>query len=187
MKENRTAYIVLGLLIVSVLVIGLWMSSTASEVEHLKTSVGEFSDSVQTLLATLDSLKEQMPGLGDYMSTIQLHTAKLWFAAQAANWELVRFELHELDETIEAAEMLHATKNNVNISSVLQSMRETQLFQMSQASDEKDLNAFKRIYGQTIEACNGCHRPAGYAFIHITHPSAPPVMNQSWRVVQQEK
>jgi hypothetical protein len=68
-----------------------------------------------------------MPDLGEYMSTIQLHVPKLWIPAQSSNWGLATYELHELEETIEAAERLHAIKNGVNISTVLQSVEQTQL------------------------------------------------------------
>jgi hypothetical protein len=44
------------------------------------------------------------------MTTIQLHTAKLWFAAKASNWELAVYELHELEETMEAVKKLNVEK-----------------------------------------------------------------------------
>ncbi len=41
------------------------------------------------------------PGLGDLMSGIQVHHAKLWFAGQNENWKLAEFELHEIDEGVD--------------------------------------------------------------------------------------
>src|SRR5215831_11357545 len=54
----------------------------------------------------LDSLKQQIknsykPGLGEFMSTIQLHHGKLWFAGINENWELANFELNEIIESVD--------------------------------------------------------------------------------------
>jgi hypothetical protein len=50
------------------------------------------------------------------MTTIQLHIGKLWFAAQASNWDLAEYELDELKETMEAAKGLNSEKNGVKVS-----------------------------------------------------------------------
>ena len=64
----------------------------------------------------MPTVKELAPGLGEYMTTIQLHAGKLWFAAKAANWDLAIYELHELEETMEVVKKLNAEKNGVKIS-----------------------------------------------------------------------
>ena len=46
---------------------------------------------------------------------MQLHMGKAWFAGKASNWDLARYELDELRESMEAAQNLHATKNGVDI------------------------------------------------------------------------
>lgn len=154
-----------------------------SQGEHLKTTLAAMRDSMTLLQRQVDSLRQVVPGLGEYMTTIQLHVAKLWFAARASNWQLAKYEHDELEETIETAEALHARKNSVDITSVLQSMRQTQLRLLDDAIEKGDLTAFYNAYSQTLEACNGCHRPAGYGVIHIVTPSAPPVSNQLWKSV----
>jgi hypothetical protein len=60
--------------------------------------------------AELANQRETRPGLGEYMTPIQLHAAKLWFAAKVANWEFAEYELDELKETIEGAQTLNAEK-----------------------------------------------------------------------------
>jgi hypothetical protein len=37
------------------------------------------------------------------------------------------------------------------------------------------------LYDETLSACNGCHSDAGYKFIQIVRPAAPPVMNQRFQ------
>jgi hypothetical protein len=137
-------------------------------------------DSLKRVQANLAAAKELAPGLGEYMTTIQLHAGKLWFAAKAANWELAEYELDEMKETMEAAKALNAEKNGVKISNVLDSVLQTQIVQLNQAIKHKSPAEFQKSYDETLNACNGCHTEAGYKFIQIVRPSAPPVSNQKW-------
>jgi hypothetical protein len=188
MPERRTLssvkffrYIAITLLIVVLSFQFVSLSGSRKESERLSERITRLADSLAFGLRELDSLRAQAPGLGDYMSTIQLHAAKLWFAGQASNWPLAKYEHDELRETIEAAEALHARKNNVDVSAVLQSVRQTQLPLVERAISRKSPGAFKDAYSQTLSACNGCHRPAGYEFIHIIPPTREPVTNQRWK------
>ena len=182
---NKAALGAIVISIAAAILLFLWTSAFKQETGHLAESVSQLKDSLALLHRAVDSLKAQTPGLGEYMSTIQLHAAKLWFAGQAANWKLARYEHDELEETIEAAEVLHARKNDVDITAVLESVRQTQLPMVEQAISRKSPTAFKSAYSQTLAACNGCHRPAGYEFIHIITPTREPVTNQRWRVLSQ--
>jgi hypothetical protein len=132
--------------------------------------------------AELATAKELAPGLGEYMTTIQLHAAKLWFAAKASNWELAAYELHELEETMEAARKLNVEKNGVKISNVLDAVLQTQIAQLEESIKRKNKGDFQKSYEETLSACNGCHTEAGYKFIHIVPPTATPVSNQKWEV-----
>ncbi len=146
----------------------------------LKILVASLQDSLQEVQEQLAQLRAQAPGLGEYMSTIQLHAAKVWFAAGASNWDLALYELDEMSETMDAARSLHVFKNGLDISGVLQSIQQTQIPAMRQAVASKTKTAFTSAYGETLDACNGCHRSAGYGFISIMPPSSPPVTNQRW-------
>lgn len=143
-------------------------------------ALGALQGSVKRAQAELATVKEQAPGLGEYMTTIQLHAGKLWFAAKASNWELAEYELDELKETMEAAKALHAEKNGVKISNVLDSVLQTQVAQLAESIKRKSPGEFQKLYDETLSACNGCHTEAGYKFIHIVRPSTPPVTNQRW-------
>lgn len=76
---------------VVILLARVWMLS--SEVQGLNAALQDSLKRVQTELTTA---KESTPGLGEFMTTIQLHAGKLWFAAKASNWELAEYELDEL-------------------------------------------------------------------------------------------
>ena len=139
-------------------------------------------DALKRVEAELATAKESMPGLGDYMTTIQLHVGKLWFAAKASNWELANYELDELKETMEAAKALNAEKNGVKISAVLDSVLQTQIADLAESIEHRSPVGLQKSYDETLSACNGCHTEAGYKFIHIIRPSAPPVTNQRWEL-----
>src|SRR5512140_1706376 len=59
------------------------------------------------LQSQIDSLKllvqRLQPGLGEVMSAIQMHHAKLWFSGINENWELAAFEIGEIKEQLDAA------------------------------------------------------------------------------------
>jgi len=134
--------------------------------------------------AALAQLKETLPDLGEYMTTFQLHIGKLWFAANASNWELADYELNELDESMEAAGALHSIKNEVNVSGVLDAIRKTQLAGVADSIKSKNSVEFEKNYDETLSACNGCHESAGFKFISIVRPKAPPVTNQAWELAK---
>lgn len=169
-----------------ILVVGLYSmtGNISSRTSKFTATIVALQDSIASLQATVNTLKDEAPGLGEYMTTFQLHMGKLWFAGQASNWGLAQYELDELAETMDAAEALHAIRNKVNTASVIQSVRETQIPLVQEALHRKNRRKFFSAYNQTLETCNSCHRSVGYGFIHITKPLGPPVTNQSWNFVQ---
>src|SRR5215467_1398130 len=152
------------------------------EVQEIRGSynreIASLQDALKRAQADLASAKESAPGLGEYMTTIQLHAAKLWLAAKVSNWELAQYELDELKETMEAAKGLNAEKNGIKISSVLDSVLQTQIAELDKSVKSKSPANFQKSYDETLSACNGCHTEAGFKFIHIIRPSVPPVANQ---------
>ncbi len=155
--------------------VALWMI-----VVVLLALTGFLFINLHKLEAENTTLKEAAPGLGDYMTTIQLHAGKLWFAADAANWELAAYEVGELKETMESAQKLDEEKNGVKISPVLDAVLKTQIAALQEAVKSGSAPKFQQTYDETLAACNSCHAEAGYKFIHIVRPAAPPVTNQRW-------
>jgi hypothetical protein len=176
------AYLFGSIIICEVLVVGLLLrdSHVQSPKDANAGRLAALQDSLKRVQTELATARESLPGLGDYMSTIQLHAAKLWFAAQASNWELAKYELDEMRETMEAAKRLNPEKNGVKISGVLDSVLQTQMAQLAESIEHKSPAEFHKSYDETLNVCNGCHAEAGYKFIHIVRPIAPPVTNQSW-------
>lgn len=193
-RENRMKYaaylwgavILLGILVVVLL---LKLFSLDSGVRTLAEANGgglvALQDSLKSVRTELRTAKELAPGLGEYMTTIQLHAGKLWFAAKASNWKLAGYELDELKETMEAAKALNAEKNGVKISNVLDAVMQTQVAQLAESVKRKNQTDFQKSYDDILRACNGCHTQSGHEFITITRPVAPPVTNQKWQMENQ--
>jgi hypothetical protein len=181
-----TAYlwgiVVLSLIVIVFLLVRI--TSLGNEIRGTRDQnsreLAALQESLKRAQADVATAKDLAPGLGEYMTTIQLHAGKLWFAAKASNWELADYELDELKETMEAAKALNVEKNGVKISGVLDSVLQTQVAQLAESIKRKNQNEFQNSYDETLSACNGCHTEAGYKFIHIVRPSAPPVTNQRW-------
>src|SRR5499426_2885689 len=185
MKPMYT-WVIVTLALVALAVILLRVSSLSHEARDLaarnERALAGLQESLKRAHADIATAKETAPGLGEYMTTIQLHAGKLWFAAKASNWELAEYELDELKETMEAAKRLNAEKNGVKISGVLDSILQTQVIQLDKSVKSKSQSEFQKSYDETLSACNGCHTEAGYKFIHIVRPTAPPVPNQRWEI-----
>jgi hypothetical protein len=189
MRQNAFVYAIMSLLVIAFVFLIVRITSIKNESSAATDSLGiminDVDRSVEILSYKLDSLKTLMPGLGEYMSTIQLHVTKLWFAARANNWGLAAYELNELEETAETVEKLHIFKDSVNVSSVIQSVRQSQMGLLGVAIKNRNPRSFNSAYDETLAACNGCHRAAGYGFIHIVTPTGEPVTNQQWKAVGQ--
>jgi hypothetical protein len=184
---KSTGYLWGALILCSILIVVLFFRvlSLESQVRATGDSSGglaAFQVSLKQVQEELAEAKELAPGLGEYMTTIQLHAGKLWFAAKAGNWELAAYEIHELEETMESVKKLNVEKNGVKISGVMDSVLKTQIAQMEEAIKRKSQVEFEKAYEDTLSACNGCHTESGHKFIQITRPIAPPVTNQQWKV-----
>jgi hypothetical protein len=183
---KATPFLIGGLILSAILIVVLFLK--LRDVENRLGSAGEptgagiaaLQESLKSIKAELAAAKELAPGLGEYMTTIQLHAAKLWFAAKANNWELAAYELHELEETMDTVKKLNAEKNGVKISNVMDAVLKTQIAQLEDTIKAKNQSQFLKSYDETLSACNGCHTESGHRFLQIIRPTAPPVTNQKW-------
>ena len=184
MKYATYLWSALTICVVLIVVLLIWINRLDNRMRSLgdpnRGGLTTLQESLKRVQADLTSVKERAPGLGEYMTTIQMHAGKLWFAARATNWDLAQYELDELKETMEAAKGLNAEKNGIKISNVLDSVLQTQIAELDKSIKSKSQTEFQKSYDETLSACNGCHTEAGYKFIRIIRPSAPPVTNQQW-------
>lgn len=118
------------------------------------------------------------PGLGEFMSTIQMRHAKLWFAGKAKNWELAAYELGELKEAFEDAAKYQPVFKGKPIAGMIETIIAQPLSNLEKAIDAKDSIRYARSFDALSKACSSCHQEAGYGFISIQRPTFPPLTNQ---------
>lgn len=122
------------------------------------------------------------PGLGEFMSAIQVRHAKLWFAGQGKNWPLAAYELDELKEAFEDAAKYQPNFKGKPIAAMIGPITTRPITQLEKAIDAKDTVRFAKAFDSLSNACTSCHQDAGYGFIAIQRPSFPPLTNQRFEL-----
>ena len=134
------------------------------------------------LQARVDSLEKKLtnaykPGFGEFMSSIQIHHAKLWFAGKNRNWELADFEMHEIGEAIDAIKEYQTEREE----SKKVDMLKPPLDAVNDAIQKKDTMLFNSSYLLLTSTCNNCHKVVNFGFNIVKVPEAPPFTNQAFK------
>ena len=140
------------------------------------------SDNTKKLQSELDSLQKKLndgykPGLGEFMTDIQLHHAKLWFAGINKNWKMADFEMHEIGESLDDIKKYCSDRPEVKSIGLI----DPAINNISQAIKQKDIQSFKAAFADLTTNCNNCHKSNQHEFNVITIPTAPPVVNQDFK------
>lgn len=136
----------------------------------------------QAMQKTIDSLQQKMaaaykPGFGEFMSSIQTHHAKLWFAGQNQNWALCDFEIHEIMEALDNIQQYQQERKE----SRLISMINPALDSLDDAIKKQDPVLFKGAYISLTHGCNNCHHAADFGFNIVKVPETSAFSNQDFR------
>jgi hypothetical protein len=131
----------------------------------------------------IDSLEKKLsvtykPGFGEFMSGIQSHHAKLWFAGINQNWKLADFEIHEIMENISAIQKYQTERPE----SEKIGMINPALDSVNLAIKNKDLVLFKSNYSILTNTCNNCHRATNFEFNVVKIPDLQTFSNQDFKV-----
>ncbi len=135
----------------------------------------------QSLQKQIDSLQAQInktykPGFGEFMSGIQVHHNKLWFAGINQNWKLADFEINEIKESLDDIKMYCTDRPETRSIGMIDSSLQS----VSNAIQQKNSIQFKNSFHLLTTTCNSCHQATGHAFNVITVPSIPPFSNQDF-------
>jgi len=149
------------------------------------TACNQQSGEVQQMQATIDSLQQKLdetykPGFGEFMSGIQVHHAKLWFAGQNQNWPLADFEINEIKEALEDIPKYCADRPEVKSLPMIN----VPLDSVSNAIQQKNIESFKSSFILLTATCNNCHKETEHAFNVVTIPTNLPVVNQDFKPAQ---
>jgi hypothetical protein len=118
------------------------------------------------------------PGLGEFMTGIQIHHAKLWFAGTAENWKLSQFEIDELKESFADIQKFAADRKEVKMIPIIF----PPLDSVASAVNNKNLTQFKTSFTALTNTCNECHQAAEFEFNKVIIPTAPPFNNQDFNI-----
>ncbi|MBV8501595.1 MAG: hypothetical protein JO006_07755 [Paucibacter sp.] len=125
------------------------------------------------------------PGLGEFMSTIQLRHAKLWFAGKGKNWALAAYELDELKEAFEEVGKYQPAFDGKPIAKLIGPMTAAPIAQLEHAIQAKDMVGFSKGFDALSHACSACHQATEHGFILIQRPVSPPMTNQRYEPARQ--
>lgn len=133
------------------------------------------------LQARIDSLEKKLndaykPGFGEFMSGIQAHHTKLWFAGKNENWKLADFEVHEIMEAIEDIQKYETERNE----SQMISMINPALDSVNEAIRSENPEKFRSSFTLLTNTCNNCHKAANFGFNKVQIPETEPFPNQDF-------
>ncbi|HEX5155140.1 MAG TPA: hypothetical protein VFW07_27035 [Parafilimonas sp.] len=146
-------------------------------------SCAQHANPNQQLQSQIDSLKIQInnaykPGLGEFMSGIQVHHEKLWFAGTAENWQLADFEIHEIMEAVDDIKTYAADRPETKKIIML----EPAIDSLNSSIQQRNTYSFRQNFIMLTNTCNNCHTAVNYNFNKIKIPETPPFSNQVFKI-----
>lgn len=153
-------------LLVSIIFISC--SDNSQKLSEIQSQVVELQRKVN------DSYK---PGFGEFMSNIQVHHAKLWFAGMNQNWKLADFEIHEIEESLGDILKYQSEREETKSLNVINAPLDS----VKSAIIKKDAQLFLNSYSFLTKTCNTCHEAVKFEFNKVKIPDSPPYSNQSFK------
>lgn len=137
----------------------------------------------QNLQSQIDSLKSRInktykPGFGEFMSSIQIHHEKLWFAGQNKNWKLADFEVNEINEALQDIRDYCTDRPEVQSLSMITPAMDS----INLSIQQQNITSFKTNFILLTTTCNNCHKATKHEFNVIKLPETPPFSNQEFKV-----
>jgi len=129
----------------------------------------------------IDNLKAKSeniykPGFGEFMTNVQIHHAKLWFAGKNQNWKLANFELNEITETLDALKKYQKERIETQALPII----DPALDSVRTAIQQQNLKMFVQSYTALTNTCNVCHQAVKFEFNIVKIPDTPPFSNQDF-------
>ena len=140
-------------------------------------------DNSLALQNQIDSLEQKLagtykPGFGEFMSSVQVHHAKLWFAGQNSNWELADFEIHEMMEAFDNIKTYQTERKESKLIGLINPALDS----VNAAIQQKNPALFKSSYTVLTATCNNCHHETDFKFNVVKIPDIPPFSNQDFKI-----
>ena len=122
------------------------------------------------------------PGFGTVMIEYNTRMANAWYAAQAQNWEMVKYQVGEMIEIQEVGETTRPARGGD-----VKKFEDQQLKPLMDAATKKDLTTFNDQYAKTLHGCNACHKNSksadfpSFGFVNIVPPPEAATKNIDWK------
>lgn len=128
------------------------------------------------------SASAYVPGLGEIMALQQMRHAKLWFAGDAANWELAAYETDELDEGFADAVTFHPQHKDspVPLTQAIPQFTARPITALREAIAARDAAKFAAAFDGLTAGCNECHTATKFACNVVVRPQANAFANQDF-------
>ncbi|MBI3361645.1 MAG: hypothetical protein HY023_11115 [Chloroflexi bacterium] len=139
------------------------------------------ADKFNTADTTLSLWKIQ-PGLGTVMIEYGNRLARLWFAANADNWDMAKYQLDEMKEIQEVGEVTRPKR-----APMLKAFEEGYLTAIDKAIMAKDKAAFTKAVNDAVTGCNACHKAStgtnwtSYQYVEVQLPKTDPAFYVDWK------
>jgi hypothetical protein len=131
---------------------------------------------------TIEDIAEIQPGLGTVMIEFGHRFYITYYAAKAGNWKLAEYELEELIEAQEVAEVTRPKYKKQ-----LKDFEDDYLEKLEDAIEDKNFTKFEKLYTKTTKACNRCHKANGHPYIKYILPKNPPKFLDMHALTKREK
>lgn len=153
----------------------IFLSTLIIACDDQQQTVKQFQSRIDSLQQQID--KSYKPGFGEFMSSIQVHHEKLWFAGINQNWKLADFEINEIKESLEDIQTYCTDRPERKSLTMI----DRPLDSISYAIQQKDEALFKKNFITLTNTCNNCHRTTEHEFNVIKIPDTPPFSNQEFK------
>ena len=153
----------------------IFLSTLIIACDDQQQTVKQFQSRIDSLQQQID--KSYKPGFGEFMSSIQVHHEKLWFAGINQNWKLADFEINEIKESLEDIQTYCTDRPERKSLTMI----DRPLDSISYAIQQKDEALFKKSFITLTNTCNNCHRTTEHEFNVIKIPDTPPFSNQEFK------
>lgn len=114
------------------------------------------------------------------MGDLQRLTHKLALSADAGNFELAAFYLHESQEQLRNIQTEAPEYENIPVALLIDRLAHPAYEPMQTAVSAKDAPAMRHGIQTIVNACNACHTATQHAFIKITSGTEVNPFNQSF-------
>ena len=115
--------------------------------------------------------------IGDLMYAISRRYANIWYAGEAGNAALVKYQTHEIEEIIEELEESGVREGKILVGAELTKTIVPHLEAMETAVEAGNMDNFRAAYDKAITSCNSCHVQTGHPYLVVIRPAQDPYSN----------